>query len=198
MVTITLRALTATALCIFLWRAVTQWLQQPTLTLTLVIIGELVTLAIYLSARPAKEATFRLIAVASTLFATFFFMFVVLRPGLVLAPLWLTAALQVLGIVWQVISKLSLGRSFGLLPANRGVVTHGTYRVVRHPIYLGYLIGHLGFLLASFSVYNLALFSALYFFQGLRIWEEERLLKSDPIYAQYMQQTKYRILPGLI
>ena len=36
--------------------------------------------------------------------------------------------------------KLSLGRSFGLMPANRGVVSTGMYRLVRHPIYLGYLV----------------------------------------------------------
>ena len=31
------------------------------------------------------------------------------------------------------------------MPANRGVVSTGLYRLVRHPIYLGYLITHAGF-----------------------------------------------------
>jgi protein-S-isoprenylcysteine O-methyltransferase Ste14 len=47
-----------------------------------------------------------------------------------------------------------LGRSFGLLPAQRGLVVVGPYRFVRHPIYFGYLIGHIGFLLVNFSWRN--------------------------------------------
>ena len=35
---------------------------------------------------------------------------------------------------------LSLGRSWGIIPANRGVKTGGLYRVVRHPIYASYVI----------------------------------------------------------
>ena len=36
-------------------------------------------------------------------------------------------------------------RSFGLMPANRGIVCTGLYRAVRHPIYAGYLVTHIGF-----------------------------------------------------
>ena len=50
--------------------------------------------------------------------------------------------------------KLSLGRSFGLIPANRGVVSTGVYRFVRHPIYLGYLITHVGFVVANPTMWN--------------------------------------------
>ena len=50
--------------------------------------------------------------------------------------------------------KLSLGRSFGLMPANRGIVSTGLYRVVRHPIYLGYLITHVGFFAADPTTWN--------------------------------------------
>ena len=193
-----LRLSTAAALAVFLVRALTEWMQRPTLTLTLVIVGELVTLAIYLSARPAVRGSFAPIAVVSTLVATFFFYLVALNQGLVLAPLWLTASMQVGGILWQIYAKLSLGRSFGLLPANRGIVTHGAYGLVRHPIYLGYFVGHMGFLLGSFSWYNLWLFAVLYFFQYLRILEEEKLLAADAEYLAYMKKIKYRLLPGII
>lgn len=194
----TLRLATAGALLVFLVRAVDQWQRAPTLTLTLVIIGELVTLSIYLSARTAARSSFAPIAVVSTLVATFFFYLVVLSPGLVLAPLWLTASMQVAGILWQIYAKLSLGRSFGLLPANRGIITHGAYGLVRHPIYLGYFVSHMGFLLGSFSWYNLWLFAVLYFFQYLRILEEEKLLAADAEYSAYMQKVKYKLLPGII
>ena len=38
--------------------------------------------------------------------------------------------------------------SFGIVPANRGVVARGPYTFVRHPIYAGYLLTHAAFLMA--------------------------------------------------
>ena len=53
------------------------------------------------------------------------------------------------GLLVVIAGKLSLGRSFGLMPANRGIVSTGLYRLVRHPIYLGYLITHDAFVAAN-------------------------------------------------
>ena len=39
----------------------------------------------------------------------------------------------------MIAGKVVLGRSFGLVPANRGIVARGPYLLVRHPIYAGYL-----------------------------------------------------------
>ena len=41
---------------------------------------------------------------------------------------------------------------------NDGIVSAGLYRVVRHPIYLGYLITHVAFLLANGTFTNLLIF----------------------------------------
>ena len=56
---------------------------------------------------------------------------------------------SIIGLAIVVAGKVALGRSFGLLPANRGVVFSGLYRVVRHPIYLGYVLTHGAFLAAN-------------------------------------------------
>ncbi|NIK34028.1 protein-S-isoprenylcysteine O-methyltransferase Ste14 [Xanthomonas arboricola] len=194
-----IRLATSLALAMFFYRGVKEWMHAPTLTLTLVLVGELITLSIYLAARQSwNKTSFRPVAVISTLVATFFFYLVVLGSGVALVPIFLSASLQVAGILWQIYAKISLGRSFGLLPANRGVVTNGAYKIVRHPIYLGYAAGHLGFLLGSFGWRNFWLFCALWFFQALRIVEEEKLLCQDEQYLKYMQRTKYRFIPGII
>jgi protein-S-isoprenylcysteine O-methyltransferase Ste14 len=53
-----------------------------------------------------------------------------------------TAMLSGIGLILVVLGKMTLGRSFGVAPANRGVVVRGPYSLVRHPIYTGYLITH--------------------------------------------------------
>ena len=55
---------------------------------------------------------------------------------------------MLIGLYVQISAKVILGRSFGLIAANRGIKVAGPYRIVRHPIYAGYTIIHVGFLLA--------------------------------------------------
>ena len=66
-----------------------------------------------------------------------------------MAPETFTALVSAVGLMIVVAGKVTLGRSFGLTPANRGIVSTGVYRIVRHPIYLGYLITHIGFVIAN-------------------------------------------------
>src|SRR5262245_24157655 len=70
---------------------------------------------------------------------------------------WLSVTVCAAGMLIVIAGKISLGRSFALIPANRGIVSSGLYRVVRHPIYLGYLITHVAFLAANPSVWNVGL-----------------------------------------
>src|SRR5690349_15679082 len=48
-----------------------------------------------------------------------------------LASETLTVALSCLGLAIVIAGKIALGRSFALLPANRGIVSTGMYRIVR-------------------------------------------------------------------
>src|SRR4029077_13727866 len=66
-----------------------------------------------------------------------------------IVPDALTAGVSALGLALVVLGKMPRGRSFGLVPANRGVVVRGPYTFVRHPIYTGYLITHVAFLMAN-------------------------------------------------
>jgi protein-S-isoprenylcysteine O-methyltransferase Ste14 len=108
-----------------------------------------------------------------------------------------TMIISGVGLTFVVMGKVTLGRSFGLAPANRGIVSNGLYRFVRHPIYMGYLVTHLGFVIANPTNWNLfvvliadvtLLFRAVY---------EERTLATDTAYREYMQRTQWRIVPGV-
>ena len=129
--------------------------------------------------------------------ATFYFLFIELSNEQSTHLISATTAgwLQFSGISLQVLAKAWIGRSFGVLPANRGIVTSGPYRLVRHPIYLGYFFYHIGLLLYFFNIWNLVVYSVLYLFQVLRILEEEKLLKTSQEYQDYTTKVRYRFVP---
>jgi protein-S-isoprenylcysteine O-methyltransferase Ste14 len=101
------------------------------------------------------------------------------------------------GLMVQISAKLVLWRSFGIVAAVREVKVSGPYRIVRHPMYAGYTIVHMGFLLAFPSLWNLCIYSAALLVQIARLLREEQLLKTDPAYRAFATRVRYRLLPGV-
>ena len=114
-----------------------------------------------------------------------------------LAPEAMTVALSVAGLAVVIAGKLTLGRSFGLMPANRGVVSSGVYRLVRHPIYMGYLLTHVAFLAANPRAWNIAALVAADAALLARAVCEEQTLSKDARYRAYQQQVRWRVCPGV-
>lgn len=114
-----------------------------------------------------------------------------------MVPEVLAAGVQVVGVLLQIAAKWSLRRSFGLLPANRGVVISGPYRIVRHPMYLGYLVTDIGFLVANFGVRNVVVVLVQWTLQIVRVLKEEQLLSKDIAYRDYMSRVRYRLIRGV-
>jgi protein-S-isoprenylcysteine O-methyltransferase Ste14 len=103
-----------------------------------------------------------------------------------------------LACVWLLVSVISLGRCFGVLPEARGLVTRGPYRFVRHPVYLGELAACGGLLLAAPTPRNF--FVALVFAvaQAVRMGLEEKELEEQfPEYRSYAAATP-RLVPRLV
>ena len=124
---------------------------------------------------------------------------VLVRPSAVgaLAPEAATVLLSAAGLTVVIAGKLSLGRSFGLMPANRGVVSSGLYRLVRHPIYLGYLITHSGFVAANPTVWNVAMLVGADVALMWRAVCEEQTLGKDEAYRAYQSTVRWRVVPGV-
>jgi hypothetical protein len=108
-----------------------------------------------------------------------------------------TVAIVAGGLLVVIAGKLSLGRSFGLMPANRGIVSSGLYRLVRHPIYLGYLVTHVGFVAANPTIWNLMTLVTADIALLARAACEERTLALDPAYRDYRQHVRWRVIPGV-
>ena len=115
-------------------------------------------------------------------------------PVFHLETLWF--GMQLGGAVAAAISLGVLGRSFGLVAANRGIRTSGPYRIVRHPAYVSYVFTDVGYTLENPSIRNVALLALVLSFQLARIHTEEDCLRADPQYRRYCERTRYRLLPG--
>jgi protein-S-isoprenylcysteine O-methyltransferase Ste14 len=102
---------------------------------------------------------------------------------------------QVAGVLLIGLSIASLGRSFGIVAANRGVVISGMYRWVRHPLYMAYFVNIAGFMINNISLNNVAIVFVLMFAQLARIQYEEKLLERDRAYAQYAERVRWRLIP---
>lgn len=66
------------------------------------------------------------------------------------------AILTIVGFAMATVALFELGPSFGISPANRGVVRSGLYRRLNHPMYVGYALAEMGFVLLN--PFNLAVF----------------------------------------
>jgi protein-S-isoprenylcysteine O-methyltransferase Ste14 len=122
-----------------------------------------------------------------------------LRPISGLSPVAdsITVLISALGLALVVVGKITLGRSFGLVPANRGVVVRGPYLIVRHPIYTGYLITHVAFVLAHPSPWNVIIIVVADAALILRALMEERTLSGDTAYQGYCQRVGWHLVPGV-
>jgi protein-S-isoprenylcysteine O-methyltransferase Ste14 len=114
-----------------------------------------------------------------------------------LAPETLTVLFSLAGLLVVIFGKLSLGRSFGLMPANRGVVSTGLYRHVRHPIYLGYILTHVAFVAAQPTPWNLLVLAVSDMGLLMRAVCEEQTLARDETYREYLSRVRWRVLPGV-
>lgn len=189
------RTLCALFYSYFCYVAMGAFLETRSLPILLLLTGETLTVLLIITARFPKAINRSLYASTITIAASFYFILVDLSDGIALVAVGVTVGFQLAGILLQIAAKLHLGRSFGLAPANRGIVTSGPYRLVRHPIYLGYFLNHIGFLLAMWSLHNLAIYALLYTLQFLRIRAEEKILCQDESYQDYRKSVRYRFIP---
>jgi protein-S-isoprenylcysteine O-methyltransferase Ste14 len=105
--------------------------------------------------------------------------------------------LAVTACAWLLVSVLTLGPCFGVLPEARGLVMRGPYRFVRHPVYLGEIGAVAGLTLSSSAAWSFAVLGAFVAAQLVRMhMEEDALTAAFPEYRRYATQTG-RLLPRL-
>ncbi len=175
-----------------LWPDHRSWL---TISSLLILLSEGAPILFMIIRRPARELSLRprdwAFAAAGTYFP------LMIAQGGPAISLEFGVILLVLGMLVHIGAKLSLNLSFGLVAANRGIKTDGLYRFVRHPMYAGYMICHIGFLLTQPSLWNLGVYVVTWTFLALRIAAEERILFQDEEYREMATRVRYRLIPGV-
>jgi protein-S-isoprenylcysteine O-methyltransferase Ste14 len=170
-------------------------LASPDFANLVILVGEAMTIYFVLTRRRALSITENpvdwLLAFAGT------FAPLLARPGGAPVAEGAATALLVVGTLVALAAKLSLNRRFGIAPANRGVQSSWTYALVRHPMYLGYMIAQVGYLLHNPTAWNLGLYAAAWVLQLARIAREERHLMQDSDYRDYAGRVRHRLVPGL-
>lgn len=163
----------------------------------LLVVSETLGIALILARRPSKLVSTRPVDWALSLAAVILPLLVAPAAGGTPVLANVATALMLVGLSVQIAAKLSLWRSFGVVPANHGVKTGGLYRIVRHPIYAGYAITHIGFILGFPLLHNIVLYLVTFALQLARLLREEAILRQDPAYRSYAARVRFRLVPGV-
>ena len=90
--------------------------------------------------------------------------------------------LLIIGLIIMLIAQFTLGRNYSgflIIRKNHELITHGIYHFIRHPIYLGLIIGILGIPVITSSITGFIVMMLSVPFILIRINIEEELLIAE-------------------
>ena len=99
--------------------------------------------------------------------------------------------------VLSLVSLFTIRKFFGIRPALRGLVRSGPYRLVRHPIYVSYILADIGYNLEEWNSVTVLLVLVGWAALVYRIYAEEQVLSQHADWPAYVRSVRYRLFPGL-
>ena len=188
--------------CVTSTELVILFLLTPTFTIAdwIYVLQHFIVLGIAL-ARPRPKVRDYSIAASMAVGAAYVYPYaqvIYLRwsPGHVAWPA-VGLALVTLAAGLSLVSLLAMGRRFGVRPALRDLVTSGPYRFVRHPMYLSYILGDIGYNLQEWNFGTILLVLVGWASLVYRIHVEEQILSHDAGWPTYVASVRYRLFPAL-
>jgi protein-S-isoprenylcysteine O-methyltransferase Ste14 len=180
----------------FAWNAARQVMLNPNrIALLCLLLSETLSLVFILISRVPRRRDWHLLSVLAGIYVYSYSPLLDTTPGLSIAPQSIAGGIGAFGFLLMIWAKLSLGRSFGILPAQRKLVFRGPYAFIRHPMYAGYTMISVMYLLSDYKHRNALVLGTLLICQLYRIMREERLLRLDPDYVAYCERVRFRFIP---
>jgi len=186
--------------CVTLAELVILFLLTPTFTLTdwIYVLQHVIVLGIALT-RPRPNVRDYSLASSMAVGVAYVYPYaqvIYLRwsPGYAALPA-VGLVLVALAACLSLVSLLTMGRLFGVRPALRGLAKRGPYRFVRHPMYLSYVIGDIGYNLQEWNFVTLLLVLIGWMSLLYRIYAEERVLSQHAEWRAYVASSRYRLFP---
>ena len=118
-------------------------------------------------------------------------------------PVWVIVAADILvllgyGLIFLVFRENRYASRIVEVEQGQAVISSGPYAVIRHPMYLGAILLYVLSPLALGSYWAMIPSILIIPVIVARIWNEESVLVRDlKGYQEYMQKTRYRLIPGL-
>ncbi len=107
----------------------------------------------------------------------------------------MSSSLVVVGMLMAFAVLRWLGRAFSIMAEARRLVTHGPYRLVRHPLYICEELAVIGIFVQVISPLAVIIFLMHAAIQFRRMLNEEAVLRETfPEYERYARQTP-RLIP---
>ncbi|MGL5011688.1 MAG: sterol desaturase family protein [Paracoccaceae bacterium] len=137
----------------------------------------------------------RIIAVAGTFIMS---LLIVMPAEAISAPMRITSTIIIIaGSVLSIWCLHQLGRSFSIMATSRELKTHGSYSIVRHPLYAAEVLMILGVVLAHGTAFAFAVGALWLVLQVRRAQYEEQVLRATfPAYQDYATRVPM-LIPGL-
>ncbi len=176
------------------YRMITGYLNTGSPITLVYLVDQLIVLGFVLARRRTEEISTRIDDWFVGFAGTFMAMMFSPASGALIVPVNVIVAVMIGGLLIHLAAKLTLRRSFGVVAANRGVKSSGPYRLVRHPMYTGYMLSQTAFILAGPTLNNSIVLGLCWGLYLWRIGAEERVLRNDPSYASL---PGYKLLPWI-
>lgn len=121
---------------------------------------------------------------------------IVFAKGKTILPEFFKQFFMMIGVYLQIFALFDLKKNFDFLPALRGkIIISGTYRLVRHPFYLGSSLVIIAFTLGEFSIITALLGTLNLICIFLLIRKEESYLSQFDEYKSYKKKITKMIFP---
>lgn len=179
----------------FAYLDITAYLSSKnSISLLAVIVTALLSVLFFVR-EPARENSSHLLHNAIALISVYLQPF--LRPSTFSIAPMVGDFLILTGLSIQILSLIFLNRSMGFIAALREIKSNGPYRLIRHPLYTGYLTMIFGLTILNTSWWNVCIAAVITCLILIRIPEEEAFLERDPVYRHYKEKTPHILIPFL-